>query len=111
MKIGIRLDRDDFMYDIHSLVKSFFQDDDVSVFTENNSDKCSEEWNLLFAPHSKVLHGFGVRGVGKRRREVHSYRSEAEDDVLAQLAFGGLDGISVGECRERQVGIVLRKVV
>ena len=34
MNIGIQTDKDDFHYDIHSLVKSFFPDDDVTVFSD-----------------------------------------------------------------------------
>ena len=40
MNIGIKLNKDDFMYDVHSLVKSFYPDDDVSIFTEDDREKC-----------------------------------------------------------------------
>lgn len=47
MDIGICLDRQDFMYDVHSLVKSFFPDDEVSIFTEQDEEKCALPRNLL----------------------------------------------------------------
>ena len=49
MKIGICLNREDFFYDVHSLVKSFFQDDEVSIFTDGDEAKKSVPWNLLFS--------------------------------------------------------------
>lgn len=48
MNIGIKLNKDDFMYDVHSLVKSFYPDDDVSIFTEDDREKCALQRNLLF---------------------------------------------------------------
>ncbi len=39
MNIGIRLNQDDFFYDLHSLVKSFFPDDDVSIYTDDDAGK------------------------------------------------------------------------
>ena len=47
MNIGIRLDRHDFLYDIHSLVKSFFPDDEVSIFTCDDEEKCGLPRDLL----------------------------------------------------------------
>ena len=41
MNIGIRTDKNDFFYDIHSLVKSFFPDDDVAIFSEDDEEKCA----------------------------------------------------------------------
>lgn len=92
MKIGIRLDRDDFMYDIHSLVKSFFQDDDVSVFTEDNSDKCSEEWNLLFSVSIP-----SYERDGGRKEAKDTLKRELYDLLTAytgkELPWGMLSGI------------------
>ena len=48
MNIGICLNRNDFMYDIHSLVKSFFPDDEVSIYTEEDEKRCAEHRDLLF---------------------------------------------------------------
>ncbi|MDO4619683.1 MAG: coproporphyrinogen dehydrogenase HemZ [Lachnospiraceae bacterium] len=47
MNIGIKVDRHDFLYDIHSLVKSFFPDDEVSIFTADDAEKCSIPRDLL----------------------------------------------------------------
>jgi len=46
MKVGIIVSREDFFYDIHSLVKAFFPDDDVSIkkagdASENDSPKAA----------------------------------------------------------------------
>ena len=49
MKIGIELDRNDFMYDIHSLVKSFYPDDEVSVYTAEDKEKAEMPRNLVFS--------------------------------------------------------------
>ena len=48
MKVGVRLSRNDFMYDMHSLVKAFFPDDDVSIYTEEETEKCSLPKDLEF---------------------------------------------------------------
>ena len=48
MKVGVRLSRNDFMYDMHSLVKAFFPDDDVSIYTEDETEKCSLPKDLEF---------------------------------------------------------------
>ncbi len=47
MEIGIWADRNDFFYDIHSLVKSFFPDEDVRIFCDEDQEQCSRSWNLL----------------------------------------------------------------
>ena len=47
MNIGICTDKNDFFYDLHSLVKSFFPDDDVSIFCEEDTEKSSEHRDLL----------------------------------------------------------------
>ncbi len=48
MNIGILLNKDDFKYDIHSLVKSFYPDDEVSIFTKEETEKAEEKRDLLF---------------------------------------------------------------
>lgn len=48
MKVGIRLNKNDFMYDVHSLVKAFFPDDDVSIYTEDETEKCEVPKDLEF---------------------------------------------------------------
>ena len=47
MNVGICLDKHDFLYDIHSLVKSFFPEDEVSIFTDDDEAKKNAERNLL----------------------------------------------------------------
>ena len=47
MKIGICADREDFFYDLHSLVKSFFPDDDVSVFSQKEYEERGGEYDLM----------------------------------------------------------------
>ena len=39
MRIGISVDREDFFYDIHSLIKSFCPDDDVFIFRKDDPVK------------------------------------------------------------------------
>ena len=46
MKVGIRADREDFFYDMHSLVRSFFPDDDVSIYAESDTEKCMSPHQL-----------------------------------------------------------------
>lgn len=47
MKIGIEVSEDDFLYDVHSLVKSFFPEDDVAVFTSADAEKKAVPRNML----------------------------------------------------------------
>lgn len=51
MNIGVQLDREDFLYDIHSLVKSFFPDDNVSIFTDADEEKCKIARDFLLRVH------------------------------------------------------------
>ncbi len=48
LNIGILLSKNDFMYDIHSLVKSFYPDDEVSIYTADEPEKAGEERDLVF---------------------------------------------------------------
>ncbi len=47
MNIGICLDRHDFLYDVHSLVKSFFPEDEVVIYTRDDAEKCIAPRDLL----------------------------------------------------------------
>lgn len=49
MNIGIKTDRQDFFYDIHSLVKSFFPDDDVSIYSALDEEKSSISRDLVIS--------------------------------------------------------------
>ena len=72
MEIGICTDRNDFFYDIHSLVKSFFPDDDVSIFCDEDREKCERSRNLLI------------------RVEIPEYgtgRKEARDTIAKYILF------------------------
>ena len=51
MNIGVKLDRDDFSYDIHSLVKAFYPDDEVQVFTEQDAAKAALPRDLVISVH------------------------------------------------------------
>lgn len=46
MNIGIECNKSDFLYDIHSLVKSFFPDDEVSIFTSDDTQKSEIQYDL-----------------------------------------------------------------
>lgn len=89
MTIGIRLDRHDFLYDIHSLVKSFFPDDEVSIFTADDAEKCSRPWELLL--DIRVPEG------GERTAVKNALKREIYDTLTAYtgtaLPWGTLSGI------------------
>ena len=77
MNIGIQLDRQDFLYDIHSLVKSFFPEDEVSVYTDADTDKCGIKRDLLF------------------RVEIPSYEDrKAAKDALKRELYGTLSDLT-----------------
>ncbi|MDO4479223.1 MAG: coproporphyrinogen dehydrogenase HemZ [Lachnospiraceae bacterium] len=81
-------DKEDFFYDIHSLVKSFYPEDEVVVLTAED-EKAKEAYD-------DVLHltipPYTVRLEAKNELKRHIYRllSEKED---RQLPWGTLSGI------------------
>ena len=41
MKVGICINKEDFFYDLHSLVKAFFPDDEVQIFSVSDTEKAN----------------------------------------------------------------------
>ncbi|MCR5295030.1 MAG: coproporphyrinogen dehydrogenase HemZ [Lachnospiraceae bacterium] len=39
MRVGVRVGKEDFFYDIHSLVRAFYPDDEVSVYAAGDAEK------------------------------------------------------------------------
>ncbi len=89
MNIGICLDKSDFLYDIHSLVKSFFPDDDVSIYTDGDAEKCSTARDLLLCVN---IPDYTDRKSAKDqlKRELYESLSELTGRTLP---WGTLSGI------------------
>ena len=89
MNIGIRTDREDFFYDLHSLVKSFFPDDDVSIYTDDDAVKAVIPRNLELAVE---VPKYGDRKEAKDllKREVYQ---TLKDYTGKELPWGMLSGI------------------
>ena len=49
MQIGISVSREDFFYDIHSLVKSFCPEDEVSIFSADDAEKSGRPYDRVIA--------------------------------------------------------------
>ncbi|MDO4803621.1 MAG: coproporphyrinogen dehydrogenase HemZ [Lachnospiraceae bacterium] len=89
MNIGVQLDREDYLYDIHSLVKSFFPDDDVSIYTEDDADRCKAARDFLLCVH--------IPEEGDRKTVKDSLKKEIygllSDYTGKSLPWGTLSGI------------------
>ena len=89
MNIGVQLDREEFLYDIHSLVKSFFPDDDVSIYTDGDTAKCEAARDLLLYVH--------IPEIDDRKRVKDSLKRELyetlSDYTGRTLPWGTLSGI------------------
>ncbi len=46
MKVGICINKEDFFYDLHSLVKAFFPDDEVQIFSAADTEKAGQVRDL-----------------------------------------------------------------
>lgn len=89
MRVGILTDRPDFFYDIHSLVKSFFPDDDVSIFQEDETAKREAGYNLEL----KVgIPDYTDRKAAKDALKQELYRT-LSDYTGTELPWGILSGI------------------
>ena len=89
MNIGIQTDKDDFHYDIHSLVKSFFPDDDVTVFSDADTDKCAVKRDMLIRVE---IPSYTDRKAAKDGIKQQLYR-ELSDYTGHVLPWGMLSGI------------------
>ena len=89
MNIGICLDKSDFLYDIHSLVKSFFPDDDVNIYTDGDAEKCSTARDLLLRVN---IPDYTDRKTAKDRLKRELYES-LSDLTGRTLPWGTLSGI------------------
>ncbi len=89
MNIGVQLDREEFLYDIHSLVKSFFPDDDVNIYTDGDTEKCETARDILFCVH--------IPEIKDRKRVKDSLKRELYESLSAftgrELPWGTLSGI------------------
>lgn len=89
MNIGIQLDKNDFMYDVHSLVKGFFPDDSVSIFTVSDIEKCQETRDLLYCV---TIPEYSNRKEAKDQLKRNLYEM-LSDYTGKKLPWGTLSGI------------------
>ncbi len=89
MNVGICLDKHDFLYDIHSLVKSFFPEDEVSIFTDDDEAKKNAERNLLIT--------VSIPDYAGRKETKDALKREIYDTLSVytgtSLPWGTLSGI------------------
>lgn len=79
MNIGIETDKNDFLYDIHSLVHAFFPDDDVNIYTADEEKKARVPRDMLI------------------RVEIPSYKKDgrkAAKDALKQELYDTLSDLT-----------------
>ena len=89
MNIGVKLDKDDFSYDVHSLVKAFYPDDTVQVFAASDEIKSAVPRDLVMSVH---IPEYTDRKAAKDtlKRELY-HRLSAETGRT--LPWGTLSGI------------------
>jgi coproporphyrinogen dehydrogenase HemZ len=89
MRIGISVDREDFFYDIHSLIKSFCPDDDVFIFRKDDPVKSAEPYDRIL---SVEIPPYEKRADAKNalKRSLYGRMSE---ETGKQLPWGTLSGI------------------
>ena len=100
MNIGIQTDKDDFHYDIHSLVKSFFPDDDVTVFSDADTDKCAVKRDMLIRVE---IPSYTDRKAAKDGIKQQLYR-ELSDYTGHVLPWGMLSGIRPTKIPMKMIG-------
>ncbi|MEE3419660.1 MAG: coproporphyrinogen dehydrogenase HemZ [Lachnospiraceae bacterium] len=88
MNIGIELNKNDFMYDIHSLVKSFFPDDGVTIYTDDD-EKAAVVRDILFKIE---IPAYGDRAKTKNELKLALYETLC-DYTGRTLPWGTLSGI------------------
>ena len=91
MRIGIELSRNDFMYDVHSLVKSFYPEGDVAIYTAEETEKTQEDRDLLFRV-AIPEYGEGQRKDVRDLLKQEIYRT-LTDMTGTSLPWGMLSGI------------------
>ena len=89
MNIGICLDRNDFMYDIHSLVKSFFPDDEVHIYTKDDPVRQACRRDLVL---NVEIPEYTDRKNAKDSLKRDLYQ-QLSDFTEKQLPWGTLSGI------------------
>lgn len=89
MKVGICTDKTDFFYDIHSLVKSFYPDDEVTIFDQSDTSKNDLPYDLVLPIH---IPKYSVRSEAKNKLKRQLY-TELEQKTGRTLPWGTLSGI------------------
>lgn len=91
MQIGISVSREDFFYDIHSLVKSFCPEDEVSIFSADDAEKSGR-------PYDRVIAVTVPDYPPERRRETKDALKRdlylrLKEETGRELPWGMLSGI------------------
>ena len=92
MNIGIECSREDFFYDIHSLVKSFYPDDEVTIFSADDKEKGAASYDCVLKveipPYSDRSERPGIKSDLKR-----SLYDRLSRETGRTLPWGTLSGI------------------
>jgi len=92
MNIGIECSREDFFYDIHSLVKSFYPDDEVTIFSADDKEKGAASYDCVLKveipPYSDKRERPGIKSDLKR-----SLYDRLSRETGRTLPWGTLSGI------------------
>lgn len=78
--IVVTLNEDKFAYDIHSLVKAFYPEQDVKVFVEGEKELASDSGLPAFFVHfetERITAGFGETGPAGELTEQETYKTPA----------------------------------
>ena len=89
MKVGICINKEDFFYDLHSLVKAFFPDDEVQIFSAADTEKAGQPRDLRIE--------IEVPAYEDRTETKNSLKRELYNTLAAytgrELPWGTLSGI------------------
>ncbi|MBQ0059997.1 MAG: coproporphyrinogen dehydrogenase HemZ [Lachnospiraceae bacterium] len=89
MRRAVVCSREDFFYDIHSLVKSFYPSDDVVIFSLDDEEKASEEYD---AKLTVEIPPYTDRAEAKNQLKQDLYRRLSQT-TGKELPWGTLSGI------------------
>ena len=89
MKTAVICSREDFFYDIHSLVKSFYPDDDVTIFASGDDEKSHMAYDRVI---EVTVPDYTDRPAAKSELKRQLYK-RLEKETGQSLPWGTLSGI------------------
>lgn len=92
MKLAVICSREDFFYDVHSLVKSFYPDAELTLFTVDDEGKMAEAWDETISVEIPFYEEATERPQVKNQLKADLYK-QLKERTGRDLPWGTLSGI------------------